>query len=130
MDNAKLVDRQVKRTVVGARVNRKVALRGKTNGEAGGVRSGDRGKSSKNGGTGEDGEAIDRDDEGANVFASNVPDVGCRGTGDDSRKVATLAYVACGDVKSQSGMGAANGLGHGIESRKGIVGDREIGRGQ
>ncbi len=77
MDHAQLVDGEVNRTVVGPRVNRNVSLGGKHNGEAGGVGSGDRGKSSKNGCTGEDGEAIDGDDESTNVFASNIPDVGC-----------------------------------------------------
>ncbi len=79
IDHAKLVDRQVDRTVVGERVNRKV-LGGKKYCKAGVISSGNGGKGGSDGRTGEHSKAIDRNNEGPDALTTDVADVRRRQT--------------------------------------------------
>ena len=130
MNHAELVDGETNGAIVRARVDRDVAFGSKDNREAGVVGGSNRGESSKDGLAGEDGEAINGNDEGTNVFALHISNVGRRGTGNDGREVAALANVASSDFQTQSRMRATNELRHGIQTMKGVVGDSEVQRGQ
>ena len=115
---------------MGPRVDRDVPVRSKDNGEGHVVRGGNGGKSRQYGCAGEDSMAVDRDNEGTNVFATDVANVRSRGAGGNRAKVTTAADVAGVDLETQSGMVAPNGLGDGVQAIEGVVGDGKVHRGQ
>ncbi len=81
VDEAKLVDRQVKRAVVRASVDRDVSVGRKDNRERGSVGGGDARQNEDNGLARENGDAINRHDISTDVLASHVSDAGSRGSG-------------------------------------------------
>lgn len=111
---------------MGAGVDRDVALGGKNNGERGGVRGNDIGKSKEDGLAGENGETIDGDNKSANELAADIADVRRRGAGSNSREVATFADVAGSDLKPQGRVATCDVLGDRVKAVKGVVGHREV----
>jgi hypothetical protein len=126
VDEAKLVDRQMKRAVVRASVDRDVAVGREDNGERGSVGGGDARQSEDNGLARENGGAINRHDISTDVLASHVADSGSRGTGGNAGQITAFANVASGDLETKRRVITLDCLRDGVEAVKWIIGDFKV----
>jgi hypothetical protein len=74
--------------------------------------------------------AINEDEISTDVLAADVANASSRGARNDAGQVATLVYVASGDLKTKGQMVAFDGLGDRVEAVKRIVRYLEIEMGQ
>ena len=105
-------------------------FRRENNGERQRIRGGDSGQGDKDGFACENGNAIDRDDIRANVFAADVANAGGRGAGDDAGDVAAFANVTSCYFKTEGRMVAFDELSDGVKAVERIVSDFEVQRRQ
>ena len=128
VDMQQSIDRKMDRVVTWAVMDRDVALWGKNDGDGRVVGNGGGGQGGDNRVAGENGSGVDGDNKSPDVFATDVANTGGRGAGNNARYIATLADVACCDLKAQGGVITFDELSDGVQAIEGIIGDFEVQR--
>ncbi len=99
-----------------ARTDRDITVGRKDNGEGGSVGSGNGGQRRDDRVAREDRDAVNGDNVGADVFATDVANASGRGAGDDAREISAPANMASRDFKTKGRMVAFDGLRDGVET--------------